>query len=112
MIAQRDDGDVQLRCDRVQIVTDRSGTRLSATTAAPDQTGNRYNGQYNANYQLQLATTSPTRAIMNNKQPSAQLRLSEQQQLSAQRGYYQPNRTISNTNYQLSHNYQTNDQNN
>jgi outer membrane lipoprotein SlyB len=106
VIAQRDDGDVQLG-DRVQIVTDRSGVAKAVrdNSRAPDQTGNRYNGQYNANYQ-------PNSGYQNNNyQPNS--------------GYYQPNSGYQNYNnyqpnsnyqgnYQPANNYQTNynDQNN
>ena len=107
VIAQRDDGDVQLG-DRVQIVTDRSGVAKAVrdNSRAPDQTGNRYNGQYNANYQ-------PNSGYQNNNsyQPNS--------------GYYPPNSSYQNNNnyqpnlnyqgnnnYQPAYNYQTNDQNN
>ena len=107
VIAQRDDGDVQLG-DRVQIVTDRSGVAKAVrdNSRAPDQTGNRYNGQYNANYQ-------PNSGYQNNNsyQPNS--------------GYYQPNSSYQNNNnyqpssnyqgnnsYQPAYNYQTNDPNN
>src|SRR5882757_2843170 len=52
VIAQRDDGDVQLG-DRVQIVTDRNGVAKAVrdNSRAPDQTVYSNNAQPNGNYQ-------------------------------------------------------------